>query len=638
MDILKRLNDGVKELERNLRGKIDFDRAARLSCMPKDSFLRLFSYMTGMTAAQYIRRRRLTLAVTDLRQSDDKILDIALRYGYDSGDAFTRAFTRQHGVTPQRARREDVRLKLYQPLSFSVAVRGAREMDFRLVDVEDGPVFGFLEKLNGQESGEKRISEIWNRSFPGGQRENLIRKTIWYGIWKDGRYALSKDNGTVWYGFWKEGRYTIVPTESHGGEDSGFSLAKGRYAVFGAEPGGTAWEAVPELRESILEDWLPSSGYALKPGPFFEIYHLWTDWEQRKKVRYCEIWMPLTKQAREPEKSGDPLISVLIPVYQAEEYLARCVDSVLAQTYPNVEIVLVDDGSTDNSPKVAARYAKRPNVRFYQEEHHGVSYARQKLIERARGEYFFFLDSDDYIDTKTLEILYGLLIEHHADIVQCRQGKDWQSMEDKIDYDKGKSEFYEKEDMITRLCCGSGPLRGTVAGKLCRKEVFRGVLFPIGKIHEVEFAMPYILENCQRVVCTDLPLYRYFYNPNSLTKKGFSYEKYDVLDVAADRYQFCKERGLDFAADMACFWYAWKSVELYRDTYEKISETDQNLKWLGWKCHCACQYLLTKDYFDDRTRAALSAWRDDPLQGEHPWYRTFWSIAEEIYNERNEKK
>jgi len=334
------------------------------------------------------------------------------------------------------------------------------------------------------------------------------------------------------------------------------------------------------------------------------------------------------------EKPGKPLISVLIPVYQTEEYLARCVDSVLAQTYPNVEIVLVDDGSTDNSPKVAARYAKRPDVRFYQEKHHGVSYVRQRLIERAKGEYFFFLDSDDTIDPQTLEILYGLMAEHQADMVQCNMKKVWQNPEKAVDYCDGRIETYPKGVVVEKFCCwAAGLLRCMLAAKLYKREVFQGIHFPEGKIHEDEFTMHRILANCGSVVCTGLPLYRYFYNPGSITKRAFSYARYDRLAAAEDRYALCRELGLSFAADMVCYYYLLQAVEMYRLTYTELGESDTHLPWLKEQCQKAIAFLLATSYFTKEQRELMTKWLDDLTAGELP---NFGRVAAEISKRREE--
>ncbi len=452
-------------------------------------------------------------------------------------------------------------------------------------------------------------------------KENPIRKTVWYGVWKDGKYALSRDNGTVWYGFWKEGRYAVVPTESHGGEDGGLSLTKGRYAVFGTEPGGTAWEKVPELRESILEDCLPAFGYTRKEGAFFEIYRLWTDRERRNAVRYYELWLPVREEKETLEKPAEqyPLISVLIPVYQAEEYLARCVDSALAQTYPNFEIVMVDDGSTDSSPKIAKRYANSPNVRYYREEHRGVSHARNCLVERAKGELLFFLDADDCLEADALAVLADLLEKHDADIAQCAIQYAWIQKSDGMALEDARTEVYDSENLLTRFCCWALPLmRVNPVAKLYRREVFRNICFPEGKIHEDEAVMHRIVGNCGRIVCTGRRLYRYNFNPTSITRGTFTYRRYDCLDAIADRYRYCAERGLFLAADMSVLQYLKMALDMYRKTYTEISPTDEHLGWLQEECRKAAEYLIQTGRFSDELVRLFTAWRTDPLFGEMP--------------------
>ena len=118
--------------------------------MTADTFARFFSYMTGMTPTEYIRRRRLSLAAQELRQSETPIVDLAVKYGYDSAAAFSRAFGRQHGVAPSVFRKSGGSLRLYPPVSFHITVKGAKEMDFRMIELENTPVCGVSMPYEGQ--------------------------------------------------------------------------------------------------------------------------------------------------------------------------------------------------------------------------------------------------------------------------------------------------------------------------------------------------------------------------------------------------------------------------------------------------------------------------------------------------------
>ncbi len=119
MDILRQLNSTVAYIEANLCDEIDMDELAQIACITKDSFIRFFSYMTGMTLNVYIRRRKLTRAAYELRNSNVKVIDVAVKYGYESADAFTKAFVKQHSITPTLARDLHQSLKIYPPAFLS---------------------------------------------------------------------------------------------------------------------------------------------------------------------------------------------------------------------------------------------------------------------------------------------------------------------------------------------------------------------------------------------------------------------------------------------------------------------------------------------------------------------------------------
>lgn len=136
MNILKQLNSAVEYIEANLCNKIDTDELARIACATPDSFIRFFSYMSGITLNAYIRRRRLTLAAYEMRNSDMKVIDVAVKYGYGSADAFAKAFSKQHGITPTQARDLRQPLRVYPPVSFHIMIKGAKEMNFRIIETE----------------------------------------------------------------------------------------------------------------------------------------------------------------------------------------------------------------------------------------------------------------------------------------------------------------------------------------------------------------------------------------------------------------------------------------------------------------------------------------------------------------------
>ena len=326
-----------------------------------------------------------------------------------------------------------------------------------------------------------------------------------------------------------------------------------------------------------------------------------------------------------------PLISVLIPVYEVEEYLDRCVRSVLAQTYENFEIVMVDDGSKDRSAEIASRYAEEhENIRLIRSEHVGVSHARNILLENAKGEYVFFLDSDDNMNPRTLEVLYNLLKEKNADIVQCEMKKMWKTQ---VLNTSSYIEVY-KNDIVERFCCWqSGLLRCMLAAKLYKKTMFCNVHFPEGKTHEDEATMHRILENAHCVACTSEAFYQYYYNPNSITKRKFSDDRYDILDAMEDRLLFCLERNLDFAADMTRLHMLLLVIELYRRTVNEVGTGAEALIWLNKRSCTLIDGLLTTNYFNSKICTLFTVWKTNPMQGELPNFKV---ISTDCWNKRGD--
>lgn len=181
-----------------------------------------------------------------------------------------------------------------------------------------------------------------------------------------------------------------------------------------------------------------------------------------------------------------PLISVLIPVYEVEEYLDRCVQSVLAQTYENFEVVMVDDGSKDRSAEIASRYAEEyENIRLVRSEHAGVSHARNLLLENAKGEYVFFLDSDDFIDPETLQMLYDLAVKYDADITQ---GKMFRTQTDGYTANKLENpDIYIITSFAKMVeAWHQNIVQTMVMSKLYNRKVLEHIVFPSGKFMKMK--------------------------------------------------------------------------------------------------------------------------------------------------------
>ena len=168
MEWLDRMNDALGYLEANLAGTADMEHAARLACCSVYHFGRMFSYIAGVPLSEYLRRRRMTLAAFDL-QNGGRVLDVALRYGYESPTAFNRAFQSVHGVSPSAAQRDGAPLKAYPRISFKITVKGEAEMDYRIIKQEAFRIVGVREPLLPDfEDSFRRVPEFWGEAAASG--------------------------------------------------------------------------------------------------------------------------------------------------------------------------------------------------------------------------------------------------------------------------------------------------------------------------------------------------------------------------------------------------------------------------------------------------------------------------------------
>lgn len=282
MDVLKNLNNSVDYIEEHLCDEIDMNEISRIACLCPDGFKRFFSYMTNMTIHEYIRRRRLTLAAFDLQNGDFRVIDVAVKYLYSSADSFSRAFFKQHGITPNQARNSDANFIIYPPVSFHINIKGGEKMNFKLVELKETEVYG-ISRQTDLAAGERFDLE---RNMWADDCEHIPEKIcsgydgVWYGIWNNGTYAISREN--------KDTDFNNL--ERH-------IIPAGKYAMFTTEKGGYAGDALPKLRDLIFNSWLPSSDYVQSFDYELEIYHLATNREERRKNRYYEILIPVEKKA-----------------------------------------------------------------------------------------------------------------------------------------------------------------------------------------------------------------------------------------------------------------------------------------------------------------------------------------------------
>lgn len=245
-----------------------------------------------------------------------------------------------------------------------------------------------------------------------------------------------------------------------------------------------------------------------------------------------------------------PLISVIVPIYHVEKYLNRCVDSIIGQTYTNLEIILVDDGSNDGCPAICDDYAKKDSrIRVIHKENGGLSDARNAGIKEARGEYLSFVDSDDYIHRDMYRILMDELQKADADVSICSYKYVYDGKPDETD-ERYESEYpVEVMDGIKaqhRYYNGDVKLELTVAwNKLYKKELFDNLCYPKGKIFEDEYTTYKALYRSNKVCYIDLPLYYYLQRSDSIIGKMAGVRTAGVIDAYLERLAFYKSSDED---------------------------------------------------------------------------------------------
>lgn len=237
-----------------------------------------------------------------------------------------------------------------------------------------------------------------------------------------------------------------------------------------------------------------------------------------------------------------PLISVIVPIYKVEKYIDRCAESILAQSFTDFELILVDDGSPDNCPQICDEYAKKDSrIRVIHKENGGLSDARNAGIDIAEGEWLAFIDSDDYVHEDYLKSLYNAAIENDADLAVCdfvRVNDDEKVIEDEHSFDELVTD--DKNAMFERLY-SNWRIR-PAWNKLYKKEIFSELRFAFGKIHEDEFAIHHVLWNCGKLAIIKKGLYYYRTRENSIMTTESPKSTLDGLEAIIEQYEFCAER------------------------------------------------------------------------------------------------
>jgi len=282
---LKRLNSAVNYMEEHLTDNFDLDKMAQIACCSTFHFQRMFSYLAEVPLSEYIRRRKMTRAAFDLQNGNDKVIDIALKYGYDSPTAFNRAFQSIHGIAPSMAKQSGVILKAFPPICFQITIKGDVEMNYRIEKKEAFKIVGVKEHyvINIEENF-ANVPLFWQKTIQSG-----IVPTIC-------SYLDREPNGILGVSTCMNGKdfdyYIAAATSKETPEEFvEYIVPECTWAIF--ECVGAMPTALQNLQKRIVSEWLPASGYEYADAPDIEVYF---EGNQQAEDYRCEVWLPIMKK------------------------------------------------------------------------------------------------------------------------------------------------------------------------------------------------------------------------------------------------------------------------------------------------------------------------------------------------------
>lgn len=285
MEWLSRLNAAMLYLEEHLEDEIELTSMAQIAYCSPFHFQRMFSYLAEVPLSEYIRRRKMTRAAADLQNGSERIIDIALKYGYDSPTAFNRAFQSVHGIAPSEARRSGAVLKAYLPISFKITIKGEAEMNYRIEKKDAFRIVGVKEhhELNVEENF-AQIPAFWAKAVQSGVFAQIL------GL------LNQEPKGILGVSSCMNGKdfdyYIAAPSDMavpEGLEE--YTVPACTWAIFTCI--GPMPSAIQTLQKRIVSEWLPNSGYVYANAPDIEVYF---EGNQQAEDYRCEVWLPVEKK------------------------------------------------------------------------------------------------------------------------------------------------------------------------------------------------------------------------------------------------------------------------------------------------------------------------------------------------------
>lgn len=285
MEWLKNFSKAIDYLEQNLGGDISYEEAAKIACCSTNYFQRMFTYVTGITLVEYIRRRRMTQAAFELQTKDAKVLDIAMKYGYSSPTSFNRAFQSIHGINPAMAKSQGCKLCAYPPIKFSIRIQGGGDMSYKVEERGPMRIVGTRIPLTyDMDKNYKLIPSFWQQTKQSEMfyrildLNNTPQKRV-FGI------SIYNENDEVCY---------YIATETDKPVPEGmyeYEIPASLWAVF--ESNGPFKDSIQTIYKGFFTEWLPFSGYTYAKIADVEVYPVY---DEETTSGYAEIWMSIKKE------------------------------------------------------------------------------------------------------------------------------------------------------------------------------------------------------------------------------------------------------------------------------------------------------------------------------------------------------
>lgn len=300
MDWISGMQRAIDYIEEHLEEEIDYEMVAAQSFSSSFHFQRVFSILCGFTLGEYIRNRRLSRAGSELTGQNVKVIDVALKYGYESPDSFAKAFQRFHGVTPSQAKRGGCKLRSFSRLNLKITLKGGSEMNYRIEEKEGMILTGYKKRFTGVPYGKDRERQEEDFFVTTRAKQWLLRGAG-FEAWETDFCVVNNvdDEGYDFYIAYKlnewtrEHLYDRKITGVDFMEELGFEniiIPKQTYVVFETDRQKYPVEEYMDIRERLVSEWLPGSGYEFTEGSELSLLHWRTG---MKKERFVELWIPV---------------------------------------------------------------------------------------------------------------------------------------------------------------------------------------------------------------------------------------------------------------------------------------------------------------------------------------------------------